>query len=742
MKKWIILLAIVLPLGLVGQTIQGNIGNNNGEPLIGAYVYWLEKNIQTATDEAGQFTIEAVENGRLVASYIGYQADTLNVKPNTSTVTFTLREDNVLEAVVVQGKQDAILISNINPIKTQQITQTSLKQAACCDLAGCFGGQSSVQPHTTNVITNSKELRILGLSGVYNQVLISGLPMIRGLSYTYGISSIPGTMVDNIYISMGANSVLQGYESISGQVNVETKKPRNTDRLLFNAYLNSFMEKQVNLNYSFKTGDWHSLAAFHAVQPADRIDRDADNFLDVPLLTRYSFTNTWNYGNPNEWGWNSQIGVRWLNEERIGGQTNFTAEDRGSTSVYGQHVQLNQPELWTKTGFRWDDIHNLTVSLSGFQQRQDAYFGVVHYDAQQTSLYAKAQYEYTYAERQVLKTGLSFRYLDLQETIGLENDVLNRTYAGNYQQREIIPGFFAENTLFLLDDKLTWLAGIRGDHHNDFGFQLTPRTLLKYNLSERTVLRANVGFGWRTVNLFSENIGLFASSRDLIIADDLAPEKAWNYGVNLTRKFGEDKLSGYLSLDYYRTDFSNQIFPDYDTDPGKAFVRNFTGESVSNGLQAELLLNFGPSLSWKNGFTYLDVYQVVEGEKNPLPFTARYHLLSNLNWQPTAKNYHLDLNVHWYGKQRLPNTTSNPADFQRPDFSTPYAVVNAQFTYNFKRMEWYAGVENIFDFRQRQPILSWENPFGPHFDTATVWGPTRGREFYVGVRYTLEKATE
>lgn len=202
--------------------------------------------------------------------------------------------------MVVQGKQDAVIISNINPIKTEQITQTSLKQAACCDLAGCFGGQTSVQPHTTNVITNAKELRILGLSGVYNQVLIDGFPLIRGLSYTYGISSIPGTIVDNIYISMGADSVLQGYESISGQINVETKKPINTDKLLLNIYLNSFMEKHFNLNYAFKKGSWNSLAAFHTVQPADRVDKDEDTFLDLPLLTRYSFTNKWSYGNPNE----------------------------------------------------------------------------------------------------------------------------------------------------------------------------------------------------------------------------------------------------------------------------------------------------------------------------------------------------------------------------------------------------------------------------------------------------------
>lgn len=740
MKQWIIIITLLLPLSLIGQVVNGKILNNNEEPLIGASIYWLGTNMHTIADDLGQFQLKTVANNSLlVASYVGYQSDTLEIAKGTGQITFILGEDNILAEVVVQGKQDAVIISNINPIKTEQITQTSLKQAACCDLAGCFGGQTSVKPQTTNVITNSKELRILGLSGVYNQVLIDGFPMIRGLSYTYGISSIPGTIVDNIYISMGANSVLQGYESISGQINVETKKPLNTDKLFLNVYLNSFMEKHINLNYAFKKGRWNSLTAFHTVQPADRFDKDGDTFLDVPLLTRYSFTNKWSYGNSNEWGWHSQIGFRLLNEKRLGGQVNFEADDKGSTAVYGQHVQMNQPEIWTKTGYKWDDVHHLNFYFSGFYQNQDSYFGAVNYDAKQTYLYAKAQYEYTYSEKQSLKTGLSFRYLNLKELITFDNDILDRTYDGNYQLKEVIPGFFAENTLLLLEDKLTWMAGIRGDYHNDFGFQLTPRTLLKYNLTDRTILRANIGFGWRTLNLFSENIGLLASSRDIVVADDLAPEEAWNYGINFTSKFGEDKIGGYLSLDYYRTDFNNQIFPDYDTDSRQAIIQNFEGESISNGFQTELFLNFGPNISWKGGYTFLDVYQREGGEKRLLPFNARHKLLSTFSFQSTSNKYHLDMNLHWYGQQRLPNTTLNPMEFQRPDFSVPYTVVNAQFTYNFKRLELYGGCENIFDFRQNQPILSWENPFGPYFDTSSVWGPTRGREFYVGMRFTVAK---
>ena len=739
MRYLLTIISCCLSLMLTAQNITGKVMNGEQELLIGATVYWSGTTIGTTTDLDGYFEIskEGQSSNLLIASYVGIAPDTIEVT-DTRAITFQLNAANTLDEVTISGQQDAVIISSIKAIKTEQITQTSLKQAACCDLAGCFGGQSSVQPHTTNVVTNAKELRILGLSGVYNQVLLDGFPMVKGLSATYGISSIPGTLVDNIFIAKGANSVLQGYESISGQINVQTKNPSSTDKLLINGYLNSFMEKHFNINYAFKKGDWNSLASFGTVQPAKKIDGDQDTFLDLPILTRYVFSNKWTYGNSSEWGWNSQINVRFLNEERIGGQTNFNpSQDQGSSFVYGQTVQFNQPELSIKTGYRWDDVHNVTAYVSGFQQHQHAYFGLTKYDADQVYLYGNLQYEYTYKEKQVLKTGFSYRYSNLTEDLAFTTDILSRTYAGPYQLKEKIPGFFAENTLYLLEDKLTWMAGIRGDHHNQFGFHLTPRTLLKYAFSPETVVRANIGTGWRTVNLFSENIGLLVSSRDIVIADELAPERALNYGLNFTHKIVGTSVNGVLSLDYYRTNFKNQIFPDFDTDPQKAIIQNFRDKSISNGYQAEITLNLRERFDWKVGYTYLDVYRMVDGLEQQLPFNAKHKVITTFSFQPLSKKYHFDTNIHWYGQQRLPNTQQNPVEFQRPDFSETYAIANAQFTYNLKPFELYAGCENIFNFRQNRAIISWEDPFSPYFDTSSVWGPSRGREFYLGFRYRI-----
>ena len=743
MKLLIFIAGLLLSYLPYAQVITGKVSNEKNGPLVGATVANMDNTITVVTDNEGAFSIAPRNNvsiKKLVASYTGYLTDTITIDSKTS-IHFVLKPVSNLESVTVNATKPGIFLSNLSAIKTEQITQEELKKSACCDLAGCFETQLTVQPQTTNIVTNSKELRILGLSGVYNQVLVDGLPMIQGLSYTYGISGIPGTLVENIYVAKGANSVIQGFESISGQINVETIKPNHAPKLLLNAYVNSFMEKHLNANYAFKTGKWHSLLAVHTVQPANKTDNDDDGFLDLPLLTRYMINNKWRYGNDAEWGLSSSIGIRFLNEKRIGGQLGFNAKnDKGSTNVYGQTAAINQPEIWTKTNYRFDDKHNIVLAVSSFHQSQDSYLGTLHYKAKQLSVYANVQHELNY-KKHTLKSGISFRHLNIDENIRFTANIPLRTYAGNYLKNENIAGIFTENTMKFSDNKLTWIAGIRLDHHNQFSWQFTPRTLVKYDLFPNTIIRGNIGTGWRTINLFSENINLLASSRDIIITEGLNPEKALNTGINLVQKFKlkSTDISGSVSLDYYYTRFSNQIFPDYDTDATKAFIKNFTGKSVSNGFQVEAALNFYKRVEFKAGYNYLDVYQMNGSIKNTLPFNPKHKVLSAISFKPANDKYFIDINAHWFGKQRLPGTASNPEAYRRSDLSKDYTVVNAQFTYKFKKIEWYTGCENIFNFRQDKPIISWQNPFSDFFDTSSVWGPTRGREFYTGVRFKIEK---
>ncbi len=736
------LLLKLLLLALIAdaqERVTGVVMNQTDEPLVGAQVYWVNGAQGVITEADGRFEIAPPGEGKfkLVARFVGFSPDTLIVGGGFEC-TYYLQPVADLQAVEIIEERDGVFISNLNPIKTETITQTELRKAACCDLAGCFETQTTVQPQVTNVITNAKELRILGLSGVYNQVLIDGLPMVQGLSYTYGLSGIPGTLVDNIHVSKGANSVVQGYESMVGQINVETKNPDNTDRLFLNGYVNNFGERHLNANASFKKGKWRNLTVLHTVQPARVVDRDGDRFMDLPLLTRYMVFSRTHYGDEGDRGFFGRMNVRYLNEQRIGGQVNFNPSTHlGGTEVYGQQVMIGQPELNARMGFRFNEQTKLVLLASSFVHRQEAWFGTVHFNANQANAYANVQVEHDYGSAHSLKSGVSYRHLTLVEDVGF-SDPLGRDYDGRYVRVENIPGAFVENTMAFFDSRLTWIAGVRIDHHNAFGTITTPRSLLKYDLAERTSIRASAGYGWRTVNLFSENNLLMTGARNVVFNEPLQPETSWNYGVNVTHHFESNAVSGFLSLDYYRTVFGNQVFPDYDSNPTQAIVENFSGIAISEGFQAEAYVRINRQIELKTGYNYLYVYREMIGERRLLPFNPMHKVVNTISFTPLNEKWHIDANIHSYGRQRLPDTSSNPEPYQRADFSDPYTVFSAQLTTVLGKFEVYAGVENIFDFRQLQPILSWENPFGQFFDTASVWGPTRGREIYLGLRFAID----
>jgi len=282
MKNVLFFVFIINSFYVNSQNINGLVTNEENQPLVGANVYWINSNQGTTTNKEGLFKIKLQQNKeKLIFSYIGYYSDTLKIKEFSNTINIKLKKKQKIKEVKVTDEKSGIFISSIEPIKTEVITQKELTKSACCDLAGCFNTQSSVKTTTTNIITNSKELRILGLSGVYNQILIDNMPLINGLTYTYGISSITGTLVNTIYVSKGANSVLQGHENISGQINVLLKKPKEDERFLFNLYTNSFLEKQINLNYTKRIRKWNTLTSFHIANPGNKIDSDNDDFFTI-----------------------------------------------------------------------------------------------------------------------------------------------------------------------------------------------------------------------------------------------------------------------------------------------------------------------------------------------------------------------------------------------------------------------------------------------------------------------------
>jgi outer membrane receptor for ferrienterochelin and colicins len=743
----ILVLMVLCSNPCIAQNLFGQVTDYKELPLPKAVVKWQGTSIGAITDEKGDFSIplpaDTTQKSLRLEVFFGEIRDTFLIDDFKSYWTMAIAANVTLQEVTVRDEVTGAFISTLQPIKTEIINRAELRKAACCDLAGCFETQSTVQPTTTNVLTNAKELRILGLSGVYNQILVDGLPTILGLTYTYGLGTIPGSSLENIWVVKGANSVLQGYEGMVGQITVFPREGGNAEPFTADMLLNSFGEKHINAAFGTKKAKWTNYMALHTSQPGQKWDRDEDTFLDLPLLTRKSIYNKFRFRKENEVGFSAFVGLRFVDEQRIGGQKSFDADtEKGTTEAYGQVVNFRQPEIFSKSGFRIDANRKISLLTSFVTHNQDAWFGLVHYIGQQQNAYANLQYEYFWGKthQQELKFGASYRYFYSDELIKIaEKDTLQRTFGGKYIQKEQVSGFFIENTYHSKNDRWVWVAGLRTDQQGFEKWRITPRTMLRYNPNADLDLRASIGTGWRTVHLFSENIALLVGSRDLVFKEKLQPEASWNAGFNATKRFSIQKMRLTATLDVYHTRFQNQFFPDYDTDPTKAIISNFTGKSVSNGVQMELSAAWNRRLELRGAFNFLDVYREMNGQKVLLPFNPRHKLLGVATIRSKDELWQLDINVHWYGEQRLPDTRLNPEYLRRPDYSASYTVASAQLRRKFKYIEFFTGCENIFDFRQLKPILGWEQPFSRGFDPSFAWGPMRGREFYVGFDFKIER---
>ena len=744
-KKIVLLFLLSLQIFSQDNSIKGTILGDNSEALIGSSIYWINTQIGTTTDENGFFSLskEGIKDKRLIATYIGYQSDTIKIS-NQRLLIVNLISNNSLKEIELSENRVDIYIDPLKPIKTETITRKELEKAACCDLAGCFETQASVETKTTNVLTNTKELSMLGLSGVYNQILVDGLPNVVALGFVHGVSSIPGTLIDNIHISQGLASTQQGFESITGQISIDLKKPSLTEKLFTNIYYNSFSDKQANIDYSFKLGNWNSIIGLHSTQPANKIDRNNDNFLDLPLTTKYSLYNKWIYGLENNKNFYSSTSIRFLTENKVGGELDFDENIHlGGNEFYGQVVDYNQFEINTKNSYQLNDKNVILAQAFFTLQDQNAIYGTTEYVVDQTQFYLSLDNQFTW-NTHTLKSGVSLRKLDLNEEVILKDNLISeltyeRTYGGEYNKDEFIPGIYLENNFNWRSNAVQLITGLRVDHHNEFGIFITPRSLFKYNFTENTTARVCLGSGWRTVNLFSEYIQILSSNREIQIEENLNPEKAINFGANFLHSISRENLDIQIIIDLYKTSFSNQIWPEYFVNSNYIYVNNFEGKSISNSFQTDLTFDLYKKFKLKLAYNYLDVFRMEHGHKHQFPFYSKHHALTTFSYQPADKDWHFDTRLHWFGKKKILNTTDyiDPHEAHTNPKSDPYTTISGQITKEFNDFEIYFGCENILNFRQENPIINPENPFSYDFDIANTWGPTKGREFYIGFRHKI-----
>jgi len=695
-------------------------------PLASANILWRDTTVGTTTNKNGLFQVARpnAEGGVLIFDYVGYENDTLFVNPEDNNLVVHLETLRSMEEVYVSAEMPPTIHRMDVTINTESITSNGLTQLACCSLAESFENTATVDVEQSDAVSGARRIKMLGLAGFYTQMMIEKKPVMRGLVNPYSLDYVPGFWMESVNISKGTASVATGYESITGQINVELKKPEKSEPFATNVYVNSMGKSDVAVlgAHQFDPKLSMMLLTFGTYQQK-RWDTNNDTFIDMPLLQQFNIMNRWKYDGGKVRG---QIGLKFIHDDRQGGQMDFDFGDpQGSVGLYGSESKIRRFEIYGKSGVVFDDQgSSIGLIVSAFQHSIDSFGGLKTYAGDESSVHANLTYNQNLSVHKI-STGLSYQYDDRQETY----------LSDEYNTSEHVPGVFGEYT-FQPNGKLTVMAGLRYDNHNRFGDLFTPRAHLNYRPNEATSIRFSAGTGYRNPHIFTDNPAILASSKELVFLEDINVEEAWNAGVQFTRYFviGADKPAT-LVLDYYRTEFENQLVVDMEQSAQRIDLYNLDGQSYSNAAQAELSATVVRGLDATIAVRYNDVKTTYRSESKPLPLNNACKGLLVLSYSTPDDTWQVDLTTQLNSQTRLPNTSMKPVEYQRDEYSPNYALIFAQLKREFGNWEVYAGIENLTDYRQKKPILAWEDPFSPYFDSSIVWGPTYGRRFYVGFRF-------
>ena len=744
MKNIIFILLLTPMIMLSQEELKGVIleanKTNDTIPLPGANIYWLNTTVGTSTDIDGVFSIPyKKEYNKLVISYVGFSTDTLNIT-NSNTIQHSLKSLSNLDEIVLKSKIKASATSYFEAKNIINISSEELLKAACCNLAESFETNPSIDVNFTDAVSGSRQIKMLGLTSPYILIATENVPSIRGASQAYGLSFIPGTWVESIQITKGAGSVVNGFESIAGQINAELQKPTTDNRLFFNTYAsaNGRLELNTHINTNLNK-KWSSGLYIHGNIRDKKFDKNGDTFLDMPLQKQINVMNRWQYLDLEK-GFVSFLNIRMLNDQKQAGQLNFNPDrDKFTTNSWGSEIDTERFEISGKLGYVNPDIpyQSLGFQFAFSNHSQESYFGLNQYDIEHQSIYSNVIYNSIISDsRHKVKTGASFTYDNYNE------QVVNN----NYERTERSLGAFFEYTFDNIDD-LNLIAGIRIDTHNLLGTFITPRFHLRYTPWERSALRASFGRGKRSANIFAENQNMFASSRTFNLQSingpvyGLDPEIAWNYGVSFLQGFNLFERKADILIDYYRTNFDNQIVVDFENSQEVNFY-NLKGKSYSNSLQFEFNYNLLEGLDLRAAYKFYDIKTQYESGKLEKPLTPKHRVFANISFStPKSVNnsqWKFDTTFNWLGKQRFYSTQSSPLQYRLPNYTPTFSTLNAQITKVFsKKFEVYLGGENLTNVKQPNPIISAENPFGSNFDANFVYGPIFGAMYYTGIRFKI-----
>ena len=739
--------------------ITGVVLDENGNPMIGANVYWAGTGVGVATDIDGQFSLMPVKKSLytasrkggeqdaprlLVASFVGYHNDTVEVKDRTP-LTIVLIPEAVLDEVTITERKQGVLKSRTSAFDTQTIGTEELCRAACCNLSEAFETNASVDVAYADAATGAKQIRLLGLSGTYVQLIQENTPAVRGLAQNFGLEYIPGPWMNSIQVSKGTSSVINGYEATSGQINVELLKPQTQNPLSINLMLNSELHAEANIMGGWKLKEhlYTGLLA-HYQEGFMAMDDNHDGFADMPKSRNANLANRWFYKHGD---YTFQAFVRGLYDRRRGGQLSDTI-----ANPYHINLDTWRVEGFMKNGYVFDDESGSSVAVIAaisYHNLNNRY-GLRQWKANQLNAYLNAICQLNWEGGGLidndhrLSTGVSVNYDRYGE--GLEADGVKL----NLDRQEVTPGIFAEYS-YTYAEMLSLVAGVRADWSSRYGFFFTPRMNIRYTPWQWWTLRGSVGMGYRSPNAIADNTYILPSSRTLDMVGTIGQEQAVNAGLSTTFYIPMGSRELQLSAEYYYTHFLNSVIVDLDQDPHAVHIynqRDINGRSFAHSAQVEASMEVLRGWTWTAAFRWTDVEQTtIDGSGvarlRIKPLTNRFKAVITTSYQTPLKKWQFDVTAQFNGISRLPDGFTAMGDlnggYAHPRQLSWYPQLMAQVTKYFRTCSLYLGAENMTNFRQSSPIIGADAPYGPDFDASMAWGPITGWKIYLGFRYDLER---
>lgn len=721
--------------------IRGTVKHEDG-PAEFVNVVLKGTTLGSLTDANGVFIINNVPYGtyELVVSAVGYRTITRSVNVQQAEIFlkfFQEVEVNALDEIVITGTMKEVSRA-ATPVPVEVFTPAFFKANPSPSLFESISMINGVRPQINCNVCNTGDIRINGMQGPYTAVLIDGMPIVSSLSTVYGLNGIPNSLVERIEVVKGPASSLYGSEAMAGIINVITKDPSKAPRFSVDVYGTTWQEYNIDLSGKAKLSKKISLlTGINYFNYQNPIDKNEDGFTDVTLARRISVFNKFSQARPE--GRIFSIATRYVYEDRWGGQNSWSKKWRGTDSVYGESIYTKRWELIGQ--YQLPTKVRLFLSGSFNWHDQNSYYGTTPYMAYQRVSFGQLYWNEKISKHDLL-AGITYRQIQYDDnTPGTADEDLR-----NKPQRTRLPGVFIQDEIEVTASQRL-LLGLRYDHDRNHGNIFSPRVAYKLQAGENHTIRASIGTGFRVVNLFTEDHAALTGAREVVITEELKPERSWSGILNYHAHHNSSALFAEWDITGFYTYFTNRIIGDFDSDPDKIIYNNLQGHAITRGISINNELSFNTPFRFMAGVTYMNVYQVeheVKTQQIQAPhwsgnFTASYTF--------PGPFITVDITGQWTGPMRLPVF---PDDF-RPEYSSAYALANFQMTKKFNSgLELYGGIKNIFNFVPDNPLLRPEDPFDKHvedpinnphgytFDTAYNYAPLQGIRGFAGVRFKLE----